>query len=59
VTDYRNPLIAEVMRHTGFAQRFGVGIPLAQDHLSSNGNPPLDFNFVSPTHVAITLRPAQ
>ena len=24
-TDYRNPLLAEIMHHLGFAQRFGLG----------------------------------
>ena len=55
-TDYRNPLIAEIMHHLGFAQRFGLGLPLAKKALADNGNPPLEFSF-SPTHVAVTLRP--
>ena len=25
-TDYRNPLLAEIMHHLGFAQRFGLGV---------------------------------
>ena len=29
ITDYRNPLVAELMHHMGYAQRFGVGVPLA------------------------------
>ena len=24
--DYRNPLVAEIMHHLGFAQRFGLGV---------------------------------
>lgn len=55
-TDYRNPLIAEIMRHLGFAQRFGLGLPLARKALADNGNPPSEFSF-SPTHVGVTLRP--
>jgi len=43
LTDYRNPLLAEVMRALGFVQRFGMGIPLAQGSLAKNGNPPLEF----------------
>jgi predicted HTH transcriptional regulator len=56
-TDYRNPLIAEIMHHLGFAQRFGMGLPLAKKSLADNGNPSPEFDF-SPTHVAVTLRPA-
>jgi ATP-dependent DNA helicase RecG len=56
-TDYRNPLIAEIMHHLGFAQRFGMGIPLAQKALADNGNPPAELVF-SPTHVVVILRPA-
>ena len=45
VTDYRNPLVAEIMAHLGFAQKFGVGIPLAKKRLEANGNPPPEFSF--------------
>lgn len=57
VTDYRNPLIAEMMHHLGFAQRFGMGLPIAQKALKDNGNPPPEFHFSS-THVAVTVRSA-
>ncbi|TVR83064.1 MAG: transcriptional regulator [Rhodospirillales bacterium] len=56
-TDYRNPLIAEIMYHLGFAQRFGMGVPLARRELADNGNPPPEFRF-EPTLVAVTVRPA-
>ena len=56
-TDYRNPLIAEIMRHLGFAQRFGIGLPIARKALQDNGNPPPEFAF-SPTHVTVIVRPA-
>lgn len=56
-TDYRNPLVAEIMAHLGFAQRFGLGIPLAKQELAKNGNPPPEFDFL-PTHLAVTVRPA-
>ena len=56
-TDYRNPLIAEVMHRLGFAQKFGMGLPLAREAMEANGNPPLEFDF-SPTRVSVTLRPA-
>lgn len=56
VTDYRNPLIAEAMHHLGYAQRFGLGLPLARQLLSQNGNPPPEFEF-QPNAVLVTLRP--
>lgn len=52
--DYRNPLVAEIMHHLGFAQRFGFGIPLAKSELARNGNPEPDFDF-QPTRVAVTV----
>lgn len=55
VTDYRNSLVAEIMHHLGFGQRFGLGVPLAQEALQENGNPPAAFDF-QPTQVAVTLR---
>lgn len=57
VTDYRNPLVAEIMHHLGFAQRFGLGLPLAKEHLARNGNPPPEFT-IEPTHVVAILRAA-
>jgi ATP-dependent DNA helicase RecG len=56
-TDYRNPLVAEIMYHLGFAQRFGIGIPLARRALEANGNPPPEFQF-QPTMVAAFVRAA-
>ncbi|WP_419947857.1 ATP-binding protein [Candidatus Palauibacter sp.] len=53
--DYRNPLVAEIMHHLGFAQRFGFGIPLAKSELARNGNPEPDFDF-QPTRVAVTVK---
>ena len=44
-TDYRNPLLAEIMANLGFAQRFGLGVPLARQALEANGNPPPEFEF--------------
>lgn len=55
VTDYRNPLIAEILFHLGFAQRFGLGIQLAKESLRDNGNPPPEFIF-QPTHVNVVVR---
>lgn len=56
-TEYRNPLVAEIMHHLGFAQRFGLGIPLARESLAKNGNPQPDFDFQL-TMVQVTVRPA-
>lgn len=58
VTDYRNPLIAEAMHHLGFAQRFGLGVPLAREALAGNGNPGPEFNF-QPTCVGVVVRAAR
>lgn len=54
-TDYRNPLVAEIMHHLGYAQRFGRGVPIARDALAANGNPPAEFCFEQ-TLVGVTLR---
>jgi ATP-dependent DNA helicase RecG len=54
-TDYRNPLVAEIMHHLGFAQRFGVGVPIALRVLDQNGNPPPEFEF-QPTYVNVTVK---
>ena len=43
VNDYRNPNLAEAMRHLGYAQHFGVGIQIAREALARNGNPPPEF----------------
>ncbi len=56
-TDYRNPLVAEIMHHLGYAQKFGLGLPLARQTLLKNGNPPPDFDFQS-TAIVVTVRPA-
>lgn len=55
ITDYRNPHLAEAMRHLGYVQKFGVGIPLARRELEKNGNPPLEF-LVEDTHVVAIVR---
>ena len=56
-TDYRNPLVAEIMGHLGFAQRFGFGLHLARESLERNGNPIPDFEF-EPSLVGATVRTA-
>ena len=54
-TDYRNPLLAEIMHNLGFAQRFGLGVPLARKLLAENGNPEPEFHFEA-TRVVATVR---
>ena len=54
-TDYRNPLLAEIMHNLGFAQRFGLGVPLARKLLAANGNPEPEFHF-EPPRVVATVR---
>ena len=56
-TDYRNPLLAEIMANLGFAQRFGLGLPLARQALEANGNPAPEFGFER-TLVVATVRAA-
>ena len=56
-TDYRNPLVAELMHHLGFAQRFGLGVPLAREALAQNENPEPEFRF-QPTLVEVVVRPS-
>ena len=56
-TDYRNPLLAEIMHHLGFAQRFGLGVPLARRLLAENGNPDPEFHF-EPARVVVAVRTA-
>ena len=56
-TDYRNPLLAEIMANLGFAQRFGLGVPLARKALAANGNPPPEFEFQQ-TLVVATVQAA-
>jgi len=56
VADYRNPTIAEALKSLGFIERFGVGIAIARQRLSANGNPPPEFT-VEDAHVLATVRP--
>jgi len=55
VTDYRNPVLASVLKTLGFVQRFGFGIAEARRALAANGNPPPEFQ-IEPTTVLVTLR---
>lgn len=54
-SDYRNPILAGVLKNMGFVQRFGFGIAEARRAMAANGNPPPDFQ-VEATNVLVTLR---
>lgn len=57
LADYRNPVIAAVLKTLGFVQRFGAGIATANKALANNGNAPVEFQ-VEPTYVLATIRRA-
>ena len=56
-SDYRNQVIAGVLKTQGFVQRFGFGIADARRALAANGNPLPEFD-VQPTMVLATVRKA-
>jgi len=55
ITDYRNPTVAEALKHLGFVQTFGFGIQRARASLAANGNPAPEFT-VEQSHVLVTIR---
>jgi ATP-dependent DNA helicase RecG len=57
VADYRNPVLAGVLKTMGFVQRFGFGIAEARRAMQANGNPLLEFQ-VEATMVLAVLRTA-
>ena len=54
-SDYRNPMIASVLKNLGYVQRFGFGISEARKSMHQNSNPPPEFD-VQPNAVLATLR---
>lgn len=54
-SDYRNPILAAVLKNMGFVQRFGFGIAEARRAMQANGNPMPEFQ-VEPTNVLVTLK---
>lgn len=54
-SDYRNPILAGVLKNLGFVQRFGFGIAEARRSMAANGNPTPDF-FPEPSNVLVILR---
>lgn len=55
ISDYRNPILAGVLKNIGFVQRFGFGIAEARRAMVANGNPLPEFQ-IEPTSVLVTLR---
>lgn len=55
-TDYRNQVIAEGLKVTGFVQRFGMGIPLTKQRCLENGNPEPEFEFQPSAVMALVRR---
>lgn len=53
INDYRNPVIAGVLKTLGFVQRFGFGIAEARRALNANGNPPLEYQVQQANVLAI------
>ena len=54
VTDYRNPVLAEVLMVMKYANRYGRGISKAQALLAENGNPPAQFE-LGASHIKVTV----
>ena len=57
-TDYRNPNLAEAMKHLGYVQRFGVGIPTAKRLLQEAGHPELNLKAFD-NYVLATIKGTQ
>ncbi|MDZ4679488.1 MAG: ATP-binding protein [Saprospiraceae bacterium] len=59
VSDYRNPMLAEVLKNLGFVNRFNFGIITAQDALKKNGNPSAQFDLSLVTKFLVKIYQAQ
>lgn len=55
-SDYRNPIIAEIMKNKGYVNRFNFGIQDAQRKLAENNNPPAEFDLSLITRFLVTLK---
>jgi ATP-dependent DNA helicase RecG len=55
VPDYRNPVIAGVIKGLGYVERWGTGVRMARAALAANGNPEPEFTF-EPTYFQVTVR---
>ena len=58
-TDYRNPVLGEVMKALRYIERFGAGVARVRREMAANGNPAPRWEF-APTYVQVTVphRPA-
>jgi ATP-dependent DNA helicase RecG len=52
---YRNPVLAEAAKTLGFVNRFGRGVAVAQQELTQNGSPPLEY-LIGENHMLMTVR---
>ena len=59
VNDYRNPVLAEVIKNLGYVNRFNVGIANAEADLARQGNPPLVFDLSLETQFLVKIRAIQ
>jgi ATP-dependent DNA helicase RecG len=55
-SDYRNPVIAEIMKNKGYVNRFNFGIQDAQRKLAENNNPPAEFDLSLITRFLVTIK---
>ena len=55
VSDYRNPVVAEIMKSLRYVNRFGRGISTVNDILVSNGNGEAIFEFGDHTTFKVTV----
>ncbi len=55
-SDYRNPVIAEVMKTMGYVNRFNFGVKNAQGKLEENGSPQAEFKLDITTKFQVTIK---
>ena len=54
-SDYRNPVLAEVLKNLGYINRFNYGIQRSQEELLQNGNSPAVFDISSQTKFVVKI----
>jgi ATP-dependent DNA helicase RecG len=54
-SDYRNPVLAEILKNLGYVNRFNYGIQRAQELFIENGNLPAVFDVSAQTHFLVTI----
>jgi ATP-dependent DNA helicase RecG len=55
VNDYRNPLLAGVMKVMGFVNQYNRGIAKVKQEMATNGNPPPTFDVNRLTEFRVTV----